>query len=294
MSWALWAGITAASIWGAMYVVSKAVMAVIPPLTLLALRLILGALALVPLVHFRGRLVPPRPLLREALLVGAVGYGLSLSLQFLGTDLSTASNGAVITAATPAFVGLFAAWLLREPLGSQRIVALALATLGALLIVDPRQMTLAPKRFWGDVLLFLAAVTWALYSVLVRRLTQKLPVLTASLWTFLGGLLPVAPLSFWELQQRPMGTWTPGVWAGVLFLGFVSTALAMALWNYAFARLEASVAGLTFFAQPVVGTLLSAWFLHEELSLLFFLGALGIGVGLYLATTAPETTLQEA
>ena len=67
----------------------------------------------------------------------------------------------------------------------------------------------------------------------------------------------------------------------------------MVLWNYAFARLEASVAGLTFFAQPLVGTLLSAWFLQEELGPLFFIGACGIGVGLYLATTAPETTLQE-
>ncbi len=293
MPWALWAGITAASIWGAMYVISKAVMAVVPPLTLLALRLFLGTLALIPLIGAQGGLLPPRPRLREALLVGAVGYGLSLSLQFLGTDLSTAANGAVITAATPAFVGLFAAWILREPLGSRRITALVLATLGALLIVDPRHMTVAPKRFLGDVLLFLAAVTWALYSVLVRRLTQKLPVLSASMWTFLGGLIPVLPLSLWEIQYRSMGPWSPGVWAGVLFLGFISTALAMVLWNYAFARLEASIAGLTFFAQPLVGTLLSAWFLQEELDLLFFIGAFGIGVGLYLATTASETTLQE-
>ncbi len=289
----LWAGITAAAIWGAMYVVSKAVMAVIPPLTLLALRLTLGALALIPLAQRQGHLLPPKDLLRQALGVGAIGYGLSLSLQFLGTDLSTAANGAVITSATPAFVGLFAAWLLREPFHARRITALVLATLGALIIVDPRQMNLAPQRFWGDALLFFAAVTWALYSVLVRRLTQNLPVIPASLWTFLGGLIGVLPLSLWELARRPMGTWTVAVWGGVLFLGFVSTALAMVLWNYAFAHLPASIAGLTFFAQPVVGTLLSAWFLREPLDTPFFIGAVAIGVGLYLATTVSPSVTEE-
>ena len=286
---ALWAGIVAASIWGAMYVVSKAVMAVVPPLTLLALRLLLGALALFPLVARHPRGLGPRPgVLARALAVGAVGYGLSLSLQFLGTDLSTAANGAVITSATPAFVGLFAAWLLKERLGPRRILALAVATLGALVIVDPARMHLDPRGFWGDVLLFLAAVTWALYSVLVRGLTRYLDVLPASMWAFVGGLLGVAPLSLWELHVRPMGTWTVGVWAGVLFLGLISTALAMYLWNYAFARLEAGVAGLTFFAQPVVGTLLSALFLHEPLRPAFFVGAGAIAVGLYLASTAAE------
>jgi drug/metabolite transporter (DMT)-like permease len=57
----------------------------------------------------------------------------------------------------------------------------------------------------------------------------------------------------------------------------------MFLWNYAFAILPAATASLTFFAQPVVGTLLGWFFLGEEISLLFILGGVLIGIGLIIS-----------
>jgi drug/metabolite transporter (DMT)-like permease len=71
---------------------------------------------------------------------------------------------------------------------------------------------------------------------------------------------------------------------GVLFLGVISTALAMVLWNTAFAYLDASLASLTFFAQPVVGSLLGWLFLGEKITPLFLLGGLLIGVGLIVSS----------
>ena len=70
---------------------------------------------------------------------------------------------------------------------------------------------------------------------------------------------------------------------GILYLGVISTGLAMYLWNLAFARLEAGVASLTFFAQPVVGAGLGALLLGEQLNMMFLLGGGLIGVGLILA-----------
>ncbi len=280
---ALLAGLAAASIWGAMYVVSKAVMAVVPPLTLLAARLVLGALALAPFLRRGNR--PPARAWPRVLAVGAVGYGLSLSLQFVGTHWSTAANGALVTTATPAFVYLFAWALLRERIPPRRWAALTLATAGVLVVVDPRQARLDPALFWGNVLLALAALTWALYSVLVGQLARRHDLLWVSVGAFLGGLLLALPASAYELTTVGLGGPLTGrVVAGVLFVGWGSTALAMALWNHAFARLPAGVAGLTFFAQPVVGTLLSAWFLHEPLTPGFWLGAGLIGLGVLWAT----------
>jgi len=71
---------------------------------------------------------------------------------------------------------------------------------------------------------------------------------------------------------------------GVLFLGIICTALAMVLWNTAFAYLDASVASLTFFAQPIVGTLLGWLFLGEKITPLFLLGGLLIGLGLVISS----------
>ena len=86
------------------------------------------------------------------------------------------------------------------------------------------------------------------------------------------------------MEVLGVGAVTPGVIGGILFLGVISTALAMVLWNTAFAYVDASLASLTFFAQPVVGTILGWLFLGERITPLFLLGGFLIGLGLVIST----------
>ena len=282
-------GLGAASIWGGMYVVSKVVLDIIPPFTLVSLRLLLGALTLAIVLAVRGFPKITRKQFRQAVGVGFVGCGVSLSLQFLGTKLSTAANGSLVTSATPAFVLIFAWILLKEKITSLRLIALLLATLGVVAVIDPRSAQLNPDLFAGNLLLLGAALTWALYSVLVRKATQALDVLPFSLIAFLGGLPVSIPAGAWELKTIGVGEISLGVVEGVLFIGIISTALAMLLWNTAFAYLDANLASLTFFAQPVVGTLLGWLFLGEEITPLFLVGGMLIGVGLVISSRDPST-----
>lgn len=283
------AGLTAASIWGGMYVVSKVVLEVIPPFSLLTLRLIMGALALGLVIYFRARkagtpIIVTKQNFWTSFLVGVVGYGISLGFQFVGTKLSTASNGSLVTSATPAFVLLFAPFLLGEKPTTRRIIALVISTLGVLAVIDPRNAELSPSLFWGNMSLLTAALTWALYSVLVRKVSKSLDLLTSSTIMLLGGIPSSIAFSVWEINTIGIGEITLGIIGGLLFLGIVSTAIAMFLWNYAFAKLPAAVASLTFFAQPVVGTLLGWFFLSEEITTLFIVGGILIGAGIIVAS----------
>jgi drug/metabolite transporter (DMT)-like permease len=277
-------GLGAASIWGGMYVVSKVVLDIIPPFTLVTLRLLLGALTLTIVLFFKGFPSITRKQIWQVLGVGLIGYGISLSLQFLGTKLSTAANGSLVTSATPAFVLLFAWMLLGEKITRRRLLALFLATLGVVAVIDPRSAQLNPDLFLGNLFLIGAAITWALYSVLVRKVTQSTDVLLFSTIAFLGGLPVSVPASAWELSRVGVGEITIAVVAGVLFIGIISTALAMVLWNTAFAYVSAGLASLTFFAQPVVGTLLGAFFLGETITPLFIVGGLLIGMGIVISS----------
>jgi drug/metabolite transporter (DMT)-like permease len=281
----LFAGLGAASIWGGMYVVSKVVLEVIPPFSLLTIRLIMGALTLGLVVYFRKN----KPSFTKeqfwaSLFVGFVGYGISLGFQFVGTKLSTASNGSLVTSATPAFVLLFAPFMLGEKTTIRRIVALLISTLGVVAVIDPRNAELSPSLFWGNMSLLAAALTWALYSVLVRKVSKSIDLLTSSTVMLLGGLPSSIAFGVWEIQTQGVGEITIGIIGGLLFLGIISTAVAMFLWNYAFAELPAAVASLTFFAQPVVGTLLGWFFLAERITPLFLLGGVLIGIGILIAT----------
>lgn len=280
----LLAGLSAAAIWGGMYVVSKVVLEVVPPFSLVTLRLILGILSLGIVILLRPRAQLTNKQIWQIFLVGFVGYGVSLEFQFLGTKLSTASNGSLVTSATPAFILLFAPFLLGEKTKLRGVIALIVSTLGVLAVIDPRSAQLSPSLFWGNLSLLAAALTWALYSVLVRKVTRTADVITSTAIMLAGGLPTGIIFSVWELQTQSVGTITPGIIGGILFLGIISTAVAMFLWNYAFAELPAAVASLTFFAQPVVGILLGALFLGEKVTPLFLFGGLLIGIGLAIAS----------
>ena len=276
-------GLVAASIWGGMYVVSKVVLEVIPPFTLLSLRLILGSVVLGGIVLVQRKGTFTKQNFRDSFLVGIVGYGISLAFQFIGTKLSTASNGALVTSATPAFVLLFAPYLLGEKSTAQRITALIISTLGVIAVIDPRTADFTSSLFLGNLSLLAAALTWALYSVLVRKVSLTADLITSSMVMLIAGIPTSILFGFFELNNQGVGEITPGIVMGVLFLGVISTALAMSLWNYAFAELPAAVASLTFFAQPVVGTFLGWLFLGEKITPLFILGGMLIGGGLLLS-----------
>ncbi len=283
-------GILAASIWGGMYVVSDVVLKIIPPFTLLSIRLLMGALVLGVLVWHSKKDSPNRQHILQVLGVGLIGFGISVGAQFVGTDKSTAVNGALITTSSPAFILVFAALILKEKLTFQRIMAVILASIGVIVIIDPTQANFSSDTFVGDVALAIAGVTWGLYSVLVRVVSVKLDTLWVTLIAFFGGMMLTLPGSAIELNSRDVGDITFLIFLGILYLGIVSTAGAMWFWNRAFALVDASVASLFFFAQPLVGAVLGVLALGQDFTPNLAFGGLLIGLGVLLALYVPKRT----
>ncbi len=280
-----------------MYVVSDVMLLVLPPFTLLTLRILLALLMILyPLDRARRGGAPDRRTMTSLLAVGALGLGVSLGAQFVGADLSTAVNGALVTSASPAFVVLFAVILLGEKLTRLRLAGIVLASAGVLVILNLAAADFNSDTFVGDVFLAIAAFTWGLYSVLVRRVSiqHSLSTLTVTVYALFGGLLLSVPASALELSNRAIGEVDALVVLGVLYLGIISTALALLLWNRAFALAPAAVASLFFFAQPLSGALLAALVLGQEMTLALWLGGGLIALALLLslvpaAPAAPAT-----
>jgi len=152
-----------------------------------------------------------------------------------------------------------------------------------LAVIDPRTANFTSKLFIGNLSLIAAALTWALYSVLVRKVSAQADLLTSSTVMLLAGLPSSILFGIFEIKNQGIGEITLGIIGGLLFLGIISTALAMFLWNYAFAQLLAASASLTFFAQPIVGTLLGWCFLGEKITPLFIFGGVLIGIGILIS-----------
>lgn len=278
------AGVTATSLWGGLYVVSDVVLEVIPPFTLLTVRQLIAIPALAAVLWATGWPRLSRRQVLRLLALGVVSYGVSVGAQYVGTKLSTGANGALITSATPAFVVLFAAPLLKEPLTSRRLAALASATLGVVIVINPAQASLSPDTLWGNIVLLIATVTWALYSVLAKGATREHSSLTVVVVAMAGGWLLVAPLVPFELARTPVGPLTPAIGLGMLYMALVASAAGTYLWTKSLELLDAGVASMTIFAQPIVGALLSFLLLGEKLSVGFFLGGALVLLGVALVS----------
>lgn len=105
----------AASIWGAMYVVVKVVVEVVPPLELVWMRYLIAVIALgiIGIVMKQSWKIVKKDWL-IIFLVGLIGNTISIVTQEMGTMLSTAQMGAIITATTPAFMVVFARLILKR------------------------------------------------------------------------------------------------------------------------------------------------------------------------------------
>ena len=265
--------ILAASIWGGMYVVSKIVLEVIPPLELVWIRYLIALVTLFACgLATRASWKIERRDLGLILAIGVIGYALSVTAQFFGTKLSSAQMGAVITSATPAFMVVFARFLLKEKVTWQKALSVCLATIGVLLIVGGGDLGWSNPL--GGMVLIVAALTWALMSVLVKRVPSHYPQLVVTTYAILIAAVVMTPMAAGQIQDIDWDQLLqPTVLLGVLYLGTVSTAGAFFLWNKGLQLVEAGSGGLYFFFQPLVGTLLGWLILGEQVGLLFWIGS---------------------
>lgn len=264
----------AASLWGGMYVVSKAVLDYIPPFTLVWLRYLIALMVLLSMYqrHFKSEKQMILKHWKQLAFIGFVGYFGSISLQFMGTKLSNAHTGSLITSATPAFMVLFAWFLLKEKLTLNKVISVTLATIGVIIVIG---FDLQFTQFGlGSILLFLAALTWAYQSILVKLASSTLSILSITTGSIAFALLyTTIPMMIEMPSITSLAEHYWSVVVGVLYLGIFATAGAFFLWNKGLEYLDASHASLFFFFQPLVGSLLGWYFLSEQINYRFFIGA---------------------
>jgi drug/metabolite transporter (DMT)-like permease len=277
----------AASIWGGMYVVSKYVLDFISPLTLVWLRFIIAFVVLYGILKLAEKKQKKKVTIRKKdwLLfawIGFIGYFISITCQFIGTKLSDAHTGSLVTSATPAFMVIFAALILKEKLTARRLLSTIIATIGVIIVIG-WDIEIG-SYFIGTIVLVGAAITWALLSIYVKIASAQFSSLVITTYAIFFSLFFITPFMIWELQTSSIGTVNTYVILGVLYLGIVSTAGAFFLWNKGLDLMDASIGSLFFFFQPIVGSLLGWLLLNETLNSNFFIGGILIICSVFITT----------
>lgn len=211
-------------------------------------------------------------------MIGLTGNTISIVTQEIGTMLSTAQMGAIITSTTPAFMVLFARIILKEKITFKKALSIILATIGVCIIVGNAHINSSNQL--GAVSLLIAALTWSLMSVLIKRVPGQYSQIVVTTYAILVSIILLTPFTINRLDKLDFQAMMhPTIWGGLLYLGVISTACAFLLWNRGLQMLNASSGGLFFFFQPIVGTFLGWLLLGEQIGLPFWIGTILIFIG---------------
>ena len=269
-------------IWGMTFISTKVLLDTLSPVEILFLRFSLGYLALWLAAPRRLRLTDRR---QEGLfaLAGLCGVTLYYGFENLALSATRASNVGVIISIAPFFTVLFSAVFLKEKRPGLRFFAGFLIAMAGIMLISFNQEAVEIHPV-GDGLAVLAAMIWAVYCLLSRRISELgYNVLLATRRTFFYGLLFMLPLSFTQFSVSLPTILRPGILFNLVFLGLGASALCFVTWNLAVGILGSVKTSVTIYIVPVITAVASALVLHEPLTPKVILGlALTLG-GLVLS-----------
>lgn len=274
--------------WSGNFVLARAMHAAVPPMALsfgrwlIALTL-LAPLALKPFWRSRHLLWAQRG---RVLLLGACGIAGFNSCVYTGVQYTTATNAVLLNSFIPILTVLFGAMWFRQPFSPRKSFGLLVSFIGVIAIVShgdwARLVALDLNR--GDLIIFIAMILWALYTLLLRGLSPDIDRL-GLMWALMAiGTLFILPFFLLEhAGGRVMEFNTPTL-ATLAYVGTLPSVAAYLFYNYGVAKVgPARAAGFTHL-MPAFGALLSMLFLGEQLHLYHLAGIGLIFAGVFLST----------
>lgn len=285
-TWALIAALTVSVIYGVSFTIAKDVMPTyVKPFGFILLR-VFGATVLFWAVSFFG---PKEKIQTKDFprIIAAAFFGVALNMLtfFKGLSFTSPISGAVIMVTTPIIVMILSAILIREKIKFRKIFGILLGLIGTgFLILYGKSIGNASNASLGNLLVFINAVSYAIYLIIVKKLMDKYNAFTFVKWIYTFGLLMVLPFGWNEYQEIQWATIPiPILWE----IGFVVvfTTFLTYLFNLVSMReLKPTTVAVFIYLQPLFATVFAISLGKDELTWVKIISAVLIFVGVFLAT----------
>jgi drug/metabolite transporter (DMT)-like permease len=271
------------ALWGASFVLTKLALEELGPQGIAFVRWAISTVALGGWLTMTRRWPIAVQLLRQegrtVAWIALTGITLFYALENLALRYTTAVNTGILANFTTVFMALLGTFWLGERLRLGGWLAMAVAFVGAVLVSQGSgHLTVSGPGLRGDLLMVIATLFAAIYSVGGKQLVERFPADVVTTLVAALGTLFLLPLALWEgmtlfLASRVVLALSPGTWSALLLLGLGSGALANLWWLHVLAYTQAARAGMILFLIPVFSTALAVTVLHEPLTLTMLVGA---------------------
>lgn len=229
--------------------------------------------------------------LRRLALLSLFGVSINQSLFVRGMALTSPISGAIIMITSPLLVLIIGNLILKEKITWQRISGILIGLGGAaLLILSGTISSEKQDNALGDIFIFINAVSWGTFLVLVKPLMQKYHTITVLKWVFLFGMIILIPFGWTGMMDVAWPELTGRTWFGIIFVVVAVTYIAYLMNIYGLKILSPTVVSAYIYLQPLLAAGIAVYLGKDEITWQKTISAILILGGVMLASQNRKQT----
>jgi drug/metabolite transporter (DMT)-like permease len=282
--------IAANLIYGLNFSIAKSVMPdFIKPLALVSIRSVVTAL----LFWVTSLFLPKEKVEKRDLLYifgcSFLGVVINQVLFLKGLEMTTPINSSIILAINPVAAFVFAAIILRERISLIRGAGLAVGLSGImLLLLQEGRPDLSNTTFLGNLFTLINTLSWALFTVVIKRMLEKYSPVTVMKWVFFFGMFTNIPLGHSQLRTTDWQAITLAAWISIGFVVVFATYLGYLLLTYGLRRLSPTIVSSYTYSQPVIAAIVAVLIGQDTLNMTDIVSTLLIFAGVFMVSRQPK------
>ena len=220
------------------------------------------------------------------ILAAFFGVALNMLTFFKGLSYTSPISAAVIMVTTPMIVLLLSAIIMKEKMQKQKVFGIILGLLGTafLIIYGNKSLNNATNAGLGNFLVFVNAVSYGFYLIIVKKLMNKYNAFTFVKWIYLFGFLMVLPFGFNEFQAINWAIMSDLNYWKIGFVIIFSTFFTYLLNLLSMRELKPTTVAVFIYLQPVFASIFAIGLGKDELNYVKIVAAILIFAGVYLVT----------
>jgi len=292
-TWAHLSLLGANIIYGLNYSIAKALMPEhIKPFALVSFRSITTAF----LFWITSLFIPKEPVTRKDLLFlfGCSFFGVVINqtLFLVGLEMTTPVNSSIILSTNPIFAFVFAALILKERITFLKGTGLAIGFSGVLLLILQNGVPdLHSSTFLGDIFSMVNTISWAFYTVIIKRMLDKYHPVTVMKWTFLFGMLTNIPAGYHQWSTMDWTSIPLTAWLQIVFVVVGATYLGYLLIVFGLRRLSPTIVSTYTYTQPIIAAYLATILGQDHITLVMIFSAFLIFAGVFVVSFQKKSQL---
>ena len=224
---------------------------------------------------------------KRLLLLGFLGMWICGALVYLALKYTTATNGTLIYTSSPVLI-IFLEWLFRgRKVGLREFIGITIAMLGVLVIIfrGSLDVLLSLDFNTGDLLFILTALSWSIYSVLLKSSAlDTVPTITLFAAIAFMGAVTLAPFTIIEIVVQNAFPTQLSSWINIAGIVLFASLIAFSAFQHGVKTAGAPIAGIFMYLLPVYGVGMAVMFLGEKFELYHLAGILTVSGGVIVAT----------